>query len=287
MSTTLDTSSPTTDHHEQAPAATSRSAAALPARLTVSITPAGRRLIAKHHHERDRYERERDTYRDAAPFLGDLIPDLVGADDQRMILVLTQIDARTACELEPGSPAETDAHHAAGAALRRIHRLRPALHNPAHLPASLATRLRAWTETATRSQLLSEQENTLLERAADTIAATPLEPAVCHLDYQPQNWLIRPDGRLVVIDFEHTRTDARLRDFARLAHRHWTARPDLRTAFLDGYGQPLTTTEDDLLHHFGALEAATALVRGTQRQDTTLIRHGRQALARLTRTPAP
>jgi phosphoglycolate phosphatase-like HAD superfamily hydrolase len=47
-----------------------------------------------------------------------------------------------------------------------------------------------------------------------------------------------------------------------------------------GYG-PLTTAEEELLHHFAACEAATALVRGHERADPDLTQHGRAALAHL------
>ena len=47
-------------------------------------------------------------------------------------------------------------------------------------------------------------------------------------------------GDVSLIDFEHARINLPARDFVRLRFRIWAARPDLRDAFLDGYGRPLT-----------------------------------------------
>jgi Phosphotransferase enzyme family len=253
----------------------------LPDHLTLLTSSAGWRFVSKQHRDRGRYERERDAYQTYGPQLGRLAPRLMSADDEQMALLLVAIDAEPATHLEPGSPAEACAYRAAGAALACLHRIRPAEAPPMDLPASLANRLRAWVGKATQARLVSADERTLLLRTADTIATTPLEAAPCHLDYQPQNWLIRPNGRLIIIDFEHSRIDARIRDFARLAHRHWIGRDDLRDAFLDGYGQHLTSAEELLLGQFAAFEAVTALVRGTERADPNLIGHGRTVLTRL------
>jgi Ser/Thr protein kinase RdoA (MazF antagonist) len=68
----------------------------------------------------------------------------------------------------------------------------------------------------------------------------------CHLDFQPRNWLVSSPGDVSVIDFEHARIDLPARDLVRLRFRTWPGHPDLRDAFLDGYGRPLSPTEDRL-----------------------------------------
>jgi Ser/Thr protein kinase RdoA (MazF antagonist) len=83
------------------------------------------------------------------------------------------------------------------------------------------------------------------------------------------------------VDFEHCRPDARVRDFARLEHRHWTGQPHLRDAFFAGYGRLLSDAEQQLLRLFGAIEAVTALVRGHETGDAELSAHGRALLTRL------
>jgi aminoglycoside phosphotransferase (APT) family kinase protein len=70
------------------------------------------------------------------------------------------------------------------------------------------------------------------------VASWPEPPAVlvpAHGDWQPRNWLVH-DGVVAVIDFGRTALRPALTDFARLAAQEFRGRPDLETAFLDGYG---------------------------------------------------
>lgn len=103
----------------------------------------------------------------------------------------------------------------------------------------------------------------------------------CHLDFQPRNWLIGKPGEVSLIDFEHTRTDLPARDFVRLWFRVWATRPDLREAFLDGYGRPLTQAEDQLIWHLGAIDALTALARGHETANPELTASGHATLRQL------
>jgi hypothetical protein len=107
----------------------------------------------------------------------------------------------------------------------------------------------------------------------------------CHLDFQPRNWLVSSPGDVSVIDFEHARIDLPARDLVRLRFRTWPGQPDLRDAFLDGYGRPLSPTEDRLTWHLGALDALTALARGHENTDPELVAVGRNTLRQLREEP--
>ncbi|MEU8269698.1 hypothetical protein AB0B89_21390 [Sphaerisporangium sp. NPDC049002] len=82
-----------------------------------------------------------------------------------------------------------------------------------------------------------------------------------------------------MLDFEHARLDARVRDFARLEHRRWKLSPHLRREFFAGYGQPPHEEEHDLLARLGVIEALTALVRGHERGDSQLVAYGRTLIS--------
>lgn len=146
--------------------------------------------------------------------------------------------------------------------------------------AELAGRLEAWVERGDRADLLSAVERRRLLSVASQLSGTRMDSAVCHLDYQPRNWLIGDEG-FWICDLEHMRRDARVRDFARLEFRRWQAAPRLRDAFFTGYGAHLTSTDQRLLESFGAIEAITALVRGHEQGDHALSAHGRTVLSRL------
>ena len=103
----------------------------------------------------------------------------------------------------------------------------------------------------------------------------------CHLDFQPRNWLLGPAADLYLVDFEHARTDIPLRDLVRLRFRVWPARPDLKDAFLNGYGRDLTGSDTETLQHLGALDALTAIARGHQNHDIQLIQYGHSTLRQL------
>lgn len=106
--------------------------------------------------------------------------------------------------------------------------------------------------------------------------------APCHLDFQPRNLLWHTDNRVRVIDLENSREDLAARDLARLATRIWPRRPDLASAFLDGYG-PLDETDTAVLRHVTALEAVTTLAYGLHKDEANLVEVGRNLLADLRR----
>lgn len=56
-----------------------------------------------------------------------------------------------------------------------------------------------------------------------------------HGDWHTRNWLIDSD-KVAVIDLGRAEWRPAITDFARLARREWTGRPDLEEAFLEGYG---------------------------------------------------
>ncbi|GII34629.1 hypothetical protein Pmi06nite_80710 [Planotetraspora mira] len=74
----------------------------------------------------------------------------------------------------------------------------------------LGRRLRAWADRAHTANLISSRQRNELEMCAAALDATAMETAICHLDYQPRNWLLGDDGRARILDFEHMRLDARL-----------------------------------------------------------------------------
>ncbi|WP_338932758.1 aminoglycoside phosphotransferase [Streptomyces netropsis] len=252
--------------------------AALPARLLRLADSAENTYFAKQHERSTRYAQEVRAYTTWVRHLHGHAPALVARQDATRTLLLTAVHGQGGRSLPPGSPEEEQAHHDAGLVLRSLHR-GTAGRSADALSIELATRLRTWIAKAERAGLLSRAEHRLLNRIADELADTPMDSAVCHLDYQPQNWVTGDEFR--VIDMEHMRRDARVRDFARLEFRRWQAAPHLRDAFFEGYGSRPSATEQRLLERFGAIEAATALVRGHEQDDSPLIAHGRTVLSRL------
>ncbi|MEU6341883.1 phosphotransferase [Streptomyces sp. NPDC046977] len=250
----------------------------LPPRVVRVVDIGGRHFVAKQHDKHARYVSELHAYRTWGSLLYGHAPELVGRHDATRTLLLTALAGDRAETAAPGSPEEELVHHEAGRVLGKLHR-DTSMPQSGAIGAVLAQRLQIWIERAVHDDLIDTTEQNLLSRHAAVLNSSLTESAVCHLDYQPRNWLI--GDAFGICDFEHMRRDARIRDFARLQFRRWQTAPHLRTAFLHGYGRPLNDTELRLLESFGAIEAATALVKGHKENDLTLSAQGRTVLSQL------
>ncbi|MDI5964102.1 phosphotransferase [Streptantibioticus silvisoli] len=251
----------------------------LPPRLLKVVDPRGHAYVVKEHQDADRFAQEIRAYTTHLRHMRDITATLVAHDAESRTLLLSHLPGRDCDGISVSSEDAALVHRRAGAALRRLHDSSPENRTSPAGPR-LAGRMREWIARADHAGILSPDDHRRLRAHALRLSTTAMEGTICHLDYQPRNWRVHYD-ELFIVDFEHTRPDARVRDFARLEHRHWTGHPALRSAFFAGYGQALSTSEQDLLHLFGALEAVTALVRGHENGDTELFTHGRALLRRL------
>jgi len=253
-----------------------------PCEITQALGPAvarisarsGEEYVVKKHADRDKHDREVHAYRHWTPALGSSAPQLVAADAQALTIVTTALDGRP----HPG-PLTAAAHHQAGTILRRFH--------DAELPRTLPgyrdwlrDRAAYWTVRASPFLSAADLGNANAHLAALQQAADP-HGVPCHLDFQPRNWLLDPAADLYLVDFEHARTDLPVRDLVRLRFRVWPVRPNLKDAFLNGYGRDLTGPDTETLQHLGALDALTAIARGHQSHDIQLVQYGHSTLRQL------
>ena len=237
-------------------------------------TANGEKFVIKQHGSRVKHDREVYAYRHWTRALGSSAPELVAVDAPAMIVITTAF---------PGQPYPGEGTAAifrqAGALLRCFHDAGP----PSELVWFhdwLQDRARYWTSQA--KTLLSDADAGAVASHLAALGEAPvLRGGPCHLDFQPRNWLVSQSGDVSLIDFEHSRIDLSARDFVRLRFRVWASRPDLRDAFFDGYGRPLTEAEDELVWHLGALDALTALARGHQTGDQELTASGLATLQQL------
>ncbi|MEU6172382.1 aminoglycoside phosphotransferase family protein [Streptantibioticus parmotrematis] len=238
----------------------------------------GRHWFAKRHAGPQAYRREVTAYRDWVPALAGSAPDLVMADDTSLTLVVTAV---------PGTPAdatpltvrdERATHRRAGALLRVFHQAAPSAVTT-DFAEVIRERYEKWRPRAER--ILRTAELRFVENAVHALADHPeAELTPCHRDYTARNWLIDGD-RVYVIDFEHSRTDARIWDFLRLCHQVWPHRPDLRQEFMAGYGRDFTEAERAQLELCGVHHAMTTIVWAREVGDADFERVGRDVLTRL------
>lgn len=235
----------------------------------------GREYVAKRHTTASKHAREVHAYRHWAPALGAGTAQLVAADAQTMTILITAL---------PGCPAggpgdDRYCHRQAGALLRLFHDAEPAQPLPG-FQHWLHDRIFWWHQQS--ASLLSAEDQRVIDHHLTALRALGApDGGPGHFDFQPRNWVVDRDGTVRVIDFEHARIGLQARDFTRLHFRYWASRPRLRDAFFDGYQRWPTAAEQQAVINCGAIDALTALARGAQTGDSTLVSHGRATLARL------
>lgn len=132
-----------------------------------------------------------------------------------------------------GTAAEGDleVYRQAGALLARLH-AQPARPDWGYQAAMDAKAL-AWLDGDSG---IGVAETAALRRIVQAHRPDAVTLVPTHGDWQPRNWLVH-EGHVRVIDFGRADWRPAESDLARLAVQQFVGRPDLETAFLDGYGQ--------------------------------------------------
>lgn len=248
--------------------------------------------FAKRQRERDRHEAEVTAYRQWVPALSGHAPRLHAADDSRSAIIVSAIPgepvpwpAADLCALPDNDRLAEQAHQReAGVLLRRFHDAQPPLPCVDFGAAKIAE-FDGLMPMA--SQLLGKRDLALARAQVETLSGLPCPGQVpCHRDYTPRNWLVN-DGVQYVIDFEHACLDVWLADLARLHLGIWPDRPDLKEAFLAGYGRRLSDTDHAILQGVAALTATWLVVKAREIRQPALEDAFRTALQRLLPTGGP
>jgi Ser/Thr protein kinase RdoA (MazF antagonist) len=221
--------------------------------------------FVKRHRHQQRYRAELTAYRRWVPALLDRAPRLRAFDDSLQAMILSALPGAPASW--PGVPApapgagrvgETAVQREAGTTLRRLHDAQEAIPWPDFAVAKIEQfdGLRP-----ALSGLLSRPALEAARREVVTLTEIlPPDQVPCHHDYTPRNWLVA-DGTVSVIDFEWAGLDAWVADLARLHLGVWSTRPDLREAFLDGYGRRLSPADERALHGCAVLTGVWLLTK--------------------------
>ncbi|MGC5006382.1 aminoglycoside phosphotransferase family protein [Streptomyces sp. NBC_01762] len=225
------------------------------------------------------YTRETRAYRAVVPHLGQgNAPALHDSSAELLALILTAVDGEPLKEGE--SPARRRvAHRQAGQLLHRFH---DAMTGPLVQPE--ATRVVENT-VAGLDKHLAEAGDHLSAAEADTLQRLvsalpdcgPLPAGWRHGDFWERN-LLWNGRRCALIDFERSEPGPLVADFVKLATSLWPGHPELRTALFEGYGRPLSETEERALTAFAAADAASALAYGPRHGDPLVTARGRRTV---------
>jgi hypothetical protein len=232
--------------------------------------PSGAAVFKRHAHARA-FAQELTAYRDVLPRLAGA-PKWLGADPDTLALSSAPGDRLSSGTHDP--QREQAAHTAAGRFARALHDLPVPDDDPLPLADAIERRFAAWEDRS--AGLLTADERTSLRRLAAAVDAFTAPRVFCHRDFTPDNWLSEGTS-VTVIDFEHARPDAAESDLIKLRAEVWSGRPDLRDAFLAGYG-PIGADARARLDVLLALHATATLAWAARHDDPEFRAKGQQAL---------
>jgi Ser/Thr protein kinase RdoA (MazF antagonist) len=214
-------------------------------------------------------------------------------------ILLTELTGVTMDRLTLATEQEQAVWQAAGATLARLHALpsgqwfgipsrdgSPLSEFPETKPVLLMrTSLEYWFFRGLHTQILTPKEIKTVERALERVDIFADERSIaCHGDYQPRNWIVGMDGIWCgVIDFEHARWDLKMSDLGYWWDRGPRERPDLKGAFLQGYGE-LNERESEQLNVIRILGATGRIIWGREYGDDSTEQLGHEVLEQLAET---
>jgi hypothetical protein len=247
---------------------------------------AGATWFVKRHGDRGRHFAEVSAYRQWVPALRGNAPRLRAVSDPLAIVILSAVPGEPApwpaadagTLPEAARMAEAALHRRAGMLLHQFHQARP----PVPWESFGAAKVAEFDALAPMaSALLGKRELALARAEVEALAGLSCPGRVpCHRDYTPRNWVVS-NGVPYVLDFELARLDVWLADLSRLHLGIWATRPDLREAFLAGYGRHLSTTDRVILRGCAVLTATWLLVKAREIRQRSLEDATHAALLRL------
>ncbi|MCW2912266.1 MAG: hydrolase [Actinomycetia bacterium] len=247
-------------------------------------TASAGRFFLKRHPSSKFHEREVTALRQLMPCLErDRAPELVAADRGLLAVVVTALPGEVALGAALPVAEERELYLQAGLLASRIHSLGIEVSGAQGFEGVVG---RCEEHLREADGLLASQEVALVRECAARLAvvAPSLPVNATHGDFQPRNFLWdRNQRRLALIDFERAELGPPIRDLVRLESGPWDGRPDLREAFLNGYGRQLTARERAALLCMEALDTLSGLLWSTEHGDVEVAQRARASFARLLR----
>ncbi|KNE83325.1 aminoglycoside phosphotransferase family protein [Streptomyces xinghaiensis] len=249
-------------------------------------------VFVKLYPSIEKYEREVQGCEHATRALAaDEAPRLLASDPDRPAVVLSALSGHVVRGLPLKQAEERHVHRLAGDLLRRWHATSESISGREHQRIMASVTAQAGEASVILERLgdqLSPAEQDLVHDAAHDLPdlARTLPLAYRHGDYSPRNWLWdQAAGHHSLIDFEESAPGLAVEDLVWLCGAAWPTRPDLRDAFLTGYGRLLSSTEQRALVLLTTRLGVSYLSTGLTKTDTVLIDRGRTVLQHMVRAP--
>lgn len=249
-------------------------------------------VFVKLYPSAEKYEREvKGCEHSARALAADEAPRLLAMNPERPAVILSSLSGRVVRGLPLEKAEEQHVHRLAGDLLRRWHDTSEPISDLEHERIMASVTAQADEAAMILDRLgdqLSPAEQDLVRDAARDLPglAKALPLGYRHGDYSPRNWLWdKAPGQHSLIDFEESAPGLTVEDLVWLCGAAWPARPDLRDAFLAGYGRPLSSTEQRALVLLTARLGVSYLNTGLAKADTVLIDRGRAVLQHMVGAP--
>jgi len=264
---------------------------------TLCLQTAAGTSYLKIHQTPAAWHQEVHAYEQWAGAFGALAPRLIAVHaEPPLALILGELPGQVLEKNQLSPSQERAIWRTAGAALVALHDLGagecfgPCLRDGACAGEEvsdaveyLSTTLSGEIDRALRARLIDREEQATLHAAYGLIPAFAGErPTPCHRDYCAPNSLVNAQGALCgVINFEFSYWDVRVADFSRDPDWAWYRRPELVTAFFEGYGRPFNPAGERQLLVSRADYALSAILWGHTYAYYGFEQEGRDALLHL------
>ncbi|MFI5757643.1 aminoglycoside phosphotransferase family protein [Streptomyces sp. NPDC051569] len=244
-------------------------------------------VIDNQHSEGPRadFDREVYAYQHVAVALAEHeTPRLLAADTGLLAILTTALPGRVVRDLPLETEDEQRVHRLAGGILGRWQAWTGlvAEQTRENILASVAAQAAEAAQCLERAghHLTAAQRDLVLRVSTDLPRLAEDAPvAFRHGDFSPRNWLWDAHrGTVGLIDFQFAAHGLAVEDQVWLHGAQWPTRPDLKDAFLSGFGRTLTDSEQQALPLLTARLAASYLTMGITTDDRVLIDRGRTVL---------
>jgi Ser/Thr protein kinase RdoA (MazF antagonist) len=244
------------------------------------------RVFLKSHKQNAKFEQELRAYLEFVPHALKITPALLASDKFQNALLLSAVPGELVDDLlekQNIKNVEFEVYHRAGQFLRSYHDVPYEDTETPSLEDAFWLRAESWLKRAEPFVAARDIDwvRTRVKEMLPTLKTMKRVP--CHRDYTGRNWLWHE--KLYVIDFEHSRPDVWLFDLEKVWSEIWPYKPELKEAFMTGYGKNLTSEDEALLNGYVALSCITKIVWTWEHdKDEAYIRWARGRLERLRNT---
>ena len=248
--------------------------------VVLEVVSSGRTMFVKGHAESRRFRIEVSAYEDVVPAIADRAPGLLWYDEPAQTIATTALRGVSPVDWAVTPASERAIHRDAGTLLRRLHDATPGIELPGWAEAKVEG-FERWVAEAPEGLLDPADVDFARSHVSMLESCVPPSGVTCHGDWQPRNWLIDVDGKVLTFDFERVQAEWWCHDLQRLWWREWIDRPDLAEAHFEGYGRAPSDDEIAMLMATSAAGHITQIVWATRHGDADFAEAGRQHLQKM------